>query len=204
MFDRILLAVDGSEHALHAARVAADLARAAEATELRIVTAYEPVPAYLGEPNLSSAIHARLTESQDVLHEAEEAIGKIPTEIHEELIEGQVGVVGVDNPVAPHPHLAGRVILVTRRVAKPRQVKPEVGHLLAVAWRCQQALDDLLVSAGRGVGEKSVELRESWRQPGQIERDTAEQRDPVGFWRCFEVRCLAFRVDKPINRISDL
>ncbi len=102
MFDRILLAVDGSDHALHAARVAADLARAVEATELRIVIAYEPVPAYLGEPNLSNAIHARLIESQDALQAAKEAIGAIPTEIHEELIEGQVAEAIIDVATTRH------------------------------------------------------------------------------------------------------
>ncbi len=96
MFDRILLAVDGSEHALHAAHVAADLARAMEATELRIVIAYEPVPAYLGEPNLSHAIDTRLTEAQDVMRAAKETIGDIPAEIHEELIEGDVAEAIID------------------------------------------------------------------------------------------------------------
>ena len=90
MFDRILLAVDGSEHALHAAKVAGDLVRAVKANELRIVVAYEPVPAYLGEPNLQHAIDSRMAETQDILHEAEAALGEIPTEIHSEFIEGQV------------------------------------------------------------------------------------------------------------------
>ena len=89
MFDKILLAVDGSEHALHAAKVAGDLVRSVKARELRIVIAYEPVPAYLGEPNLQRTIDARMSESQDTLREAEKAVGKIPAKIHSELIEGQ-------------------------------------------------------------------------------------------------------------------
>ena len=90
MFDQILLAVDGSEHALHAAKVAGDLVRSVKAKELRIVIAYEPVPAYLGEPNLQNTISARMNESQDVLHEAESIVGQVPAEIHSELIEGQI------------------------------------------------------------------------------------------------------------------
>jgi len=90
MFERILLAVDGSEHALHAAKVAGDLVRAVKAKELRIVIAYEPVPAYLGEPNLQHAIDSRMAETQDTLHEAETAIGEVSAEIHNEFIEGQV------------------------------------------------------------------------------------------------------------------
>jgi len=90
MFERILLAVDGSEHALHAAKVAGDLVRAVKAKELRIVIAYEPVPAYLGEPNLSDTISARMNGSQEILHEAEGVIGQVPVEIHSEMIEGQI------------------------------------------------------------------------------------------------------------------
>lgn len=90
MFNRILLAVDGSEHALHAAKVAGELAQAVKATELHIVVAYEPIPVYLGEPDLQNAINIRLGESQNVLHEAENAVGEIPSEVHVEMIEGPV------------------------------------------------------------------------------------------------------------------
>lgn len=88
MFDELLLAVDGSEHALNAARLAADLANAMGSKTLRIVVAYEPVPSYLGEPDMQSAINARLSEAQGILHQAVETVGKTSAEIHTELIEG--------------------------------------------------------------------------------------------------------------------
>lgn len=87
MFERILLAVDGSEHALRAAKVAADLARCMKA-ELRIVVVYAPIPPYLGEPNLQRAINSRLDEAQTILQKAVETVGDIPAEIHTELLEG--------------------------------------------------------------------------------------------------------------------
>jgi nucleotide-binding universal stress UspA family protein len=87
MFERILLAVDGSEHAVHAAKVAADLARCMKA-ELRILVVYAPIPPYLGEPNLQQAINARLDESQAILQKAVEAVGDLPGEIHTEVLEG--------------------------------------------------------------------------------------------------------------------
>ncbi len=87
MFERILLAVDGSDHALHAAKVAADLARCMKA-ELRILVVYPPIPPYLGEPNLQQAINSRLDEAQAILQRAVDAVGEIPSEIHTELIEG--------------------------------------------------------------------------------------------------------------------
>ncbi len=90
MFDLILLAVDGSEHSRRAAQTAADLARAVKAKRLRIVTVYDAVPSYLGEPNLSGAIAARTAEAEKVLKAAEAIVGTIPTEIHREILEGPV------------------------------------------------------------------------------------------------------------------
>jgi nucleotide-binding universal stress UspA family protein len=90
MFERILLAVDGSEHALHAAKTAGDLARAVHAKELRIVVAYEPVPVYLGEPNLQNTINARLNESQTTLQEAESAVGNVSAKTPTDMIEGHI------------------------------------------------------------------------------------------------------------------
>jgi nucleotide-binding universal stress UspA family protein len=88
MFEKILLAVDGSEHSIHAAKEAGDLARAMKSEILRIVVAFDGIPAYLGEPNLQQAITARMNEGQSILKKAQDAVGKIPGEIHTELIEG--------------------------------------------------------------------------------------------------------------------
>lgn len=96
MFDKILLAVDGSEHALHAARVAADLARTVNAKEFRIVVAYDFIPPYLGEPNLQYAIDARMDEAKSVLQNALNAVGKLPCEIDTELIEGPSAEAVID------------------------------------------------------------------------------------------------------------
>ena len=88
MFEKILLAVDGSEHSLHAAREAGDLARAMKSGILRIVVAFDGIPAYLGEPNMEQAIEARMKAANAILQKAQDAVGKIPGEIHNELIEG--------------------------------------------------------------------------------------------------------------------
>ena len=96
MFDRILLAVDGSEHALHAAKIAGDLARSIIAKEFRIVIAYEPVPAYMGEPNLQKTIDSRMNESQAIFQEAEKMVGNLPIEVQSEFIEGQIADAIID------------------------------------------------------------------------------------------------------------
>ena len=88
MFNHILLGVDGSDHALHAAKTAADLARNMKSNILRIVVAFDPVPPYLGEPNLQAAISARMKTADTILQKALEAVGEIPGEVHTEVLEG--------------------------------------------------------------------------------------------------------------------
>ena len=88
MFNHILLGVDGSEHALHAAKTASDLARSMKSSILRIVVAYDPVPPYLGEPNMQTAISARMEEAEKIIKNAVNAVGDIPGEVHTEVLEG--------------------------------------------------------------------------------------------------------------------
>lgn len=97
MFEKILLAVDGSDHSLHAARVASSLAKAMNSKTLRIVYAYDPIPPYLGEPNMQEAINARLDESKKILQKAQAAVGTIPGEIETEHLEGSPAeaIIGV-------------------------------------------------------------------------------------------------------------
>ena len=87
MFKNILVAVDGSEHGLKAARTAGNMARALQA-DLRVVVAYEPVPTYIGQPNLQEAITARLAYSDKILSEALAEIGGIPGVMKTEALEG--------------------------------------------------------------------------------------------------------------------
>ena len=87
MFDHILLAVDGSDHSLKAAKVAGDLARLSGGT-LHVVTAYDELPHYLGEPNLSKAIAERTQVAEKILTATLEEIGEIPGECDSEYLEG--------------------------------------------------------------------------------------------------------------------
>ena len=96
MFEKILLAADGSDHALHATQIAAELARNPNAKELRVVVAYDMIPPYFGEPNMQIAIDARMEEAKAVMQKTIEAIGKVPCEIHTELIEGSAAEAIID------------------------------------------------------------------------------------------------------------
>ena len=96
IFDHILLAIDSSESALEAAKVAGELARAANTKELRIIIACEPAPTYSGESTLQTPLNAVLDKSQDILQGAEIAVGHVPAAIHSELIEGQITDTVID------------------------------------------------------------------------------------------------------------
>ncbi len=87
MFQKILLAFDGSEAARRAADLAGGLARAHHAS-LRVVVAYDPVPAYLGEPDFQRALTGRLQHADEVLAEARQLVGEIPGGLKDEILEG--------------------------------------------------------------------------------------------------------------------
>lgn len=73
MFQRILLAVDGSDAALAAATVAGGLA-AELSLEIRALTVFDQPSASLGEPNRSKAVHEALQEADAALVAARDAI----------------------------------------------------------------------------------------------------------------------------------
>ncbi len=86
-FKNILLGVDGSEHGWKAARLAGDLTRTMQ-SDLWIVTAFDPVPTYLGQPNLQQALNARIMEAEAVLDRALQEVGVLPNPPRTEILEG--------------------------------------------------------------------------------------------------------------------
>ncbi len=88
MFEKILVAVDGSEHALRAVQKAAELARAMQSKELHIVVVYDPIPIYLGEPNMQIAINTRKGEAEAILETAVKEVGDVPCALYNDLLEG--------------------------------------------------------------------------------------------------------------------
>lgn len=85
MFQKILIAFDGSEHAKRAARIAGDLARCQSPAELWLVCAMDPVPSELGKPYIDDIITNRSHAGNHLLQQAHEIIGEGVT-IHDELL----------------------------------------------------------------------------------------------------------------------
>ena len=88
MFKTILLGVDGSVHALKAARLTGEIARTAPVEVVWVVTCTLPPPAYLGEPFLETGIGKELHEAERILGPAIQALGSIPGEIKSEILGG--------------------------------------------------------------------------------------------------------------------
>ncbi len=92
MFKKILVGVDGSEHALKAVEMSGQLARTCNA-DLVIVHAYAPIPSGLGEPNLQEAISERLGKANEVLDRALAQVGFTPKVVETEALEGSAADV---------------------------------------------------------------------------------------------------------------
>ena len=115
MFEKMLLAVDGSSHALHAAKVAGDLARTLKAQTVRVVVVYNYIPSFLGEPNMQVVIDARLKEANDILEAALKNLGEIPGETHTEFIEGSPADAIIDVATTRHCDL---IVMGSRGMGK--------------------------------------------------------------------------------------
>jgi hypothetical protein len=115
--------------------------------------------------------------------------------MHDELVEGEVMVERIDDPVAIAPGLgqfatgrAGlRVGVVV--VGVSGYIEPVPRPSLAVIRRCQEAIDDLLERRSRTIRNERRDRLGGRREPGQVERGAAypgppvrrmRERDPLG------------------------
>ena len=87
MFEKILLAMDGSTHAEEALKYARDLALR-DGAQLIIVHAVPAVPSYLGEPWRQQFISRSVTEGEQVMNHAVEELWKVDLAPIVEVLEG--------------------------------------------------------------------------------------------------------------------
>lgn len=87
MCKNILLCVDESAPAMRAAGLAGELARCL-ASDLCILTCFEPIPEYLGQPNLQRAINERIIQAEKVIAATKAELGEIPGVLSTEILEG--------------------------------------------------------------------------------------------------------------------
>jgi len=96
MFEKILLALDGSEHSKNAARIVGEMVTCNGVKQVFVVVVYDPIPTYLGEPNLQVVIDARLDEANAILQAGLAALGDVPCKVTTEIVEGSPAEAIID------------------------------------------------------------------------------------------------------------
>ena len=87
MFERILLATDGSAHADEALAYARELALRDDA-QVFVVHAFEPVPSYLGEPWGGRVTARHVAAGEDVAKRAAQRLQEAGVDVIVEVLEG--------------------------------------------------------------------------------------------------------------------
>ena len=127
----------------------------------------------------------------------------------DELVVRQILVEGVNDVVAISPRVRverlalAAALAVAGRVGVARDVEPVPRPTLAVARRCEEAIDELFKSVRRFVGDERIHFRGSRREADQIVGDAADECLPVGFRRGLEFFVGQLCEDETINRILD-
>lgn len=88
----ILLAVDGSEHSINAARHAVEAARAYGAG-IVLLHCHKPVPSVLGEPNFSQVLERLTGDAQAVVEPFETALSEQGVRFETKIIGGDTAKV---------------------------------------------------------------------------------------------------------------
>ena len=120
-----------------------------------------------------------------------------------ELVERQVVVEGVDDVLAVERLGLFVVGVVAHRVGVAHEVEPVNRHALAVMRTGQQPVDQFAKGARRRVGDKRPHLFPSRRQPGEVERQAADQRTAVGLPRRLVALCPQRRQHEPVDVVED-
>ena len=98
-------------------------------------------------------------------------------------VVGHVAVERFDDPVAPSPDV-GLALAHLGAEAVPVAVAPDVHPVpppaLAVLRARQEPVDDRLVGGVAGIGHEAADIFGDGQQPGQVERDAADQGRRVG------------------------
>ena len=122
--------------------------------------------------------------------------------LDDELVERLVRVERADDVVAilPSPLALGVRIRVAIGVRVARDVEPVPPPTLAVMWRREQAVEQLLVGVGRSVLLEGLDLRRRRRQAQEVKARAADERGAVGGRGEREFGTGEFLADEGVNR----
>ena len=95
--------------------------------------------------------------------------------LHEKAVVRFIVVEGLDDPVAPEPHVPTTVDGETVRVRVARGVEPIESHALAEVRTREEAGDEFRIRVRIAVRRKRLHLGSLRRQARQIKRETADE-----------------------------
>ena len=118
----------------------------------------------------------------------------------EEVVVGHVVVEGFDDPIAVAPRMRkGQIRLLAARFGVAGDVEPVPGPTLAETRRREQPVDDPVHRRGGGVGEEVADLPGLRRQPGEVERQPAEEGFAAGVGHRLHSRPLHFSQEEAVD-----
>jgi nucleotide-binding universal stress UspA family protein len=102
MFKKIILAVDGSESAWRALKMAADLTVISNGL-ITVVNAYQPVSPLLGNPDYKKRVEEHIGHSEQIVEEAEARLRQQGvTKIEPNILEGPAATAIINAATARH------------------------------------------------------------------------------------------------------
>jgi hypothetical protein len=125
----------------------------------------------------------------------------------DEFIVGEIGVEGVDHPIAVGPGVGETVVLLARCVALgvgvTGDIEPVAGPVFTVLRGGEEALDDLGVGVGRGVVDEGLHVGGVRRETDEIEIDAADEGGFLGGRVGGHPVALEFREDEVVDGVFD-
>ncbi len=97
-----------------------------------------------------------------------------------ELVVGEVGVEGVDDPVAIGGVVAEVVVVVSVGVCDADEVEPVFGHVLAVGGGVEESVDEFVVRVFGAVVEEVGNLLAGGWESGEVEGESSNEGAFVG------------------------
>ena len=122
----------------------------------------------------------------------------------DEPVERFVGVERVDHVVAiPPGGGTERVLAEAVALGVSRQVEPVPRPTPAVPRIGEQPVDEPFIGIGRGVGDERRHVGRLGRHAEEVERETPNERGPIGLGHRLDPGRHEPREDEPVDRIVD-
>ena len=116
-----------------------------------------------------------------------------------EPVERLVVVERANHIVTVGNDVARVVAVIARRVGEPHEVQPIQRHAFAMMRRRQQSFDKQFISVRPLVLREFLNLFPRRRQPAQVERQSSNERDTIGFARWLQSRRIQLGEDEAVD-----